>query len=45
LRLNKSPSSVRGRDESRPYFVTFVPFVVNLLLPSGYRFAAVFAAG
>jgi hypothetical protein len=25
------PSSVRGRDESRPYYVTFVRFVVNAL--------------
>jgi len=28
--VKSSPSSVQGRDESRPYFVTFVPFVVTL---------------
>jgi hypothetical protein len=27
--VKSSPSSVRGRDESRPYFVIFVPFVVK----------------
>ena len=33
------PSSVRGRDESRPYFVTLVLFVVKSL-----RFGCGFAA-